>query len=84
MKNVSHPLISPLLIFISILLLCSSIGYVTRITTFVYFAHRRVKDLFSGEKQQGKDILSFLKMTEEFKMQVCKWIMNVPTNLYQE
>ena len=34
---------------------------------------RRVKDLFSGIKQQGKDIVSFLKMTKEFKMQVCKW-----------
>nr|XP_058968279.1 uncharacterized protein LOC131794749 [Pocillopora verrucosa] len=31
--------------------------------------HRRVKDLFSGIKQQGKDIVSFLKMTKEFKMQ---------------
>ncbi|XP_022788468.1 uncharacterized protein LOC111328331 isoform X2 [Stylophora pistillata] len=31
--------------------------------------HRRVKDLFSGIKEQGKDIVSFLKMTKEFKMQ---------------
>ena len=51
---------------------CPRNGQVMCISTFVPFS-RRVKDLFSGIKQQGKDIVSFLKMTKEFKMQVCKW-----------
>ena len=50
---------------------CLRNGQVMCISTSRPFSYR-VKDLFSGIKEQGKDIVSFLKMTKEFKMQVCK------------